>query len=86
MGDRWANIAVSQGYNIIKMYEVWHFNNISQDDPITKTWGIFTEYVNTFLKVKQEASGSPKWCVDEESKEMYIREYHEKEGILLDYD
>lgn len=41
--------------------------------------------MNTFLKVKQEASGWPEWCVDEESKQRYIREYQE-EGISLDYE
>ena len=79
-------MAVSQGYNILKMYEVWHFDNISQNDPITKTGGLFTTYVNTFLKVKQEASGWPEWCVNEQTKQKYIQGYYDKEGILLDYD
>jgi hypothetical protein len=39
------------------MYEVWHFNDISQYDPETRMGGVFTEYVNIFLKLKQEASG-----------------------------
>jgi len=71
-------IVLSEGYKILKVYEVWHFNNISQYDPITMTGGIFTEYVNTFLKVKQKPSGWPEWCVDEERRKRYIREYQEK--------
>ena len=46
---------------------------------------MFTEYVNTFFKLKQEASGWPKWCVNEELKQKYIEDYHRREGILLDY-
>lgn len=78
--------AISQGYVIQNIYEVWHFVNISQYDPVSKTGGIFTGYVNTFLKVKQEASGWPEWCVDEMTKQRYIQDYQEKEGILLEYN
>ena len=77
--------AVSQGYHILNVYEVWHFTMISQYDPITKSGGIFPDYVNTFLKVKQEASDWPDWFTGESSKYDYIQQYHEREGILLDY-
>jgi hypothetical protein len=36
--------------------------------------------------MKQEASGWPEWCQSENDKWRYIRDYHEKEGILLDYN
>ena len=41
--------AVKCGYKIIEFYDGYHFCN--------KTDKLFTEYVNTFLKIKQEASG-----------------------------
>lgn len=78
--------AIAQGYEIQQLYEVWHFDSISLYDQDSKTGGIFTEYINTFLKVKQEASGWPDWCVDEVSKQRYIQQYFEKEGIWLEYD
>ncbi|XP_053390895.1 uncharacterized protein LOC128553745 [Mercenaria mercenaria] len=78
-------MALKQGYTLLQIYEVWHFDNISQYDPETKTGGVFTDYVNTFLKIKQEASGWPDWCVDENSKQKYIQDYYNTEGILLDY-
>lgn len=68
---------------MVEMYEVWHFDEISQYDPVTKDGGIVTEYVNTFLKIKQEASDWPKWCKIEEDQQMYINNYYEKEGIWL---
>ena len=46
--------AVQMGHMIAKIYEVWHFDQVSQYDPKSKTGGLFTEYVNTFLKIKQE--------------------------------
>jgi hypothetical protein len=78
--------ALTQGYTITKIYEIWHFEEVSKHNQDTKEAGLFTEYVNTFLKIKQEASGWPDWCVDEITKQTYIQQYLEKEGILLDYN
>ena len=69
--------AVEMGYQIIKIYEVYHFRE-SQE-------GLFDKYVNKWLKVKQESSGWPSWCRTEEQKQAYIRDYHAKEGIQLEY-
>ena len=77
-------MALSKGYKLIQIYEIWHFTNISQYDQNTKSGGIFTGYVNTFLKIKQEASGWPDWCINEDTKQMYIQQYYEREGIWLD--
>jgi len=35
--------------------------------------------------VKQQASGWPEWCVDKNTKQNYIHDYNNKEGIVLDY-
>ncbi|WAR22343.1 hypothetical protein MAR_016317 [Mya arenaria] len=40
-------------------------------------------YVNTFLKVKQEASGWPDWCVNEESKQTYIQQRTKKASVSI---
>ena len=73
--------AIQEGYKIVCIYEVWHFPNYEQYDKATKTGGLFTEYINLFLKGKQEASGFPLDVLD---KEKYRQEYLDKEGILLD--
>ena len=70
--------AVELGYEVKKIYKVWHFNDRCE--------GLFKDYVDTWLKIKQEASGWPAWCVDEEKKQRYIQDYYESEGILLDYN
>ena len=75
------NKALEKGYVVQRIYEVWYFDETEQYDPKTKTGGLFIDYVNTFLK--QEASGWPEWCQSENDKWRYIRDYHEKEGILL---
>ena len=71
--------AVELGYEVQYVYEVWHFQDTCE--------GLFRDYVNTWLKIKQEASGWPSWVGDDETKrQQYIREYYEHEGIQLEYD
>ncbi len=78
--------AVQKGYQIVTIYEVWHFNEISRYDPLTKTGGLFTEYVNTFLKLKQKASGWPVWCKTDDDRHKCVELYHQKEGTRLEYN
>lgn len=54
--------AIEKGYVMDNIFEVWHFDRISRYDPQTKWGGAFSDYVNTFLKMKLEASGWPNWC------------------------
>lgn len=79
-------MAVQKGYKILQIYEIYHFEQSSQYDTLPGEGGLFANYVNTFLKSKQEASGFPPECDTEESKRKYIRRYKEKEGIYLEYE
>ena len=72
--------AIELGYIVKEIYEVYDYK---------KKGKIFQEYVNTFLKIKQESSGFPANCFDEngEIKESivdeYISGYLDHEGIHL---
>ena len=71
--------AINQGYVIQHVYEVWHFARRSNT--------MFSSYVDTFLKIKQEASGWPEWVGDDPDKrQQYLDDYQAKEGIALDPD
>jgi len=78
----WATIelnkAIDMGYKVKKIHKVLHFKKRSRN--------IFKEYVATFLKIKQEASGFPDWVKTQEDKLKYLKEYHNSQGILLDID
>ena len=39
------------------MYEVWQYDTITKYDPSTGDGGLFAQYMNTFMKIKMEASG-----------------------------
>ena len=68
--------AIEKGYEVLTIHEVWHWEETTDE--------LFKEYVNTFLKIKQEASGYPPGCVTDEQKQRYIDDYYEHEGIRLD--
>jgi hypothetical protein len=70
--------ALEKGYRILQMHEVWHFPETSD--------ALFKDYVDTFLKIKQESSGYPKNCTTVEQKQQYVDEYLAVEGIQLDPD
>ena len=74
--------AFELGYKILEVYIVWSYDT-TQYDKKTKKEGLFAGYIDLFLKSKQEACGFPPSCVTEDDKDQYIREYYDKEGILL---
>ena len=78
------NTAIENGYKIDKIFEIWHWNTIEQYNIESKTGGLFTNYVNCMLKIKQEASGYPAWVQTDDDKDKYVQEYNQKEGIRLD--
>jgi len=88
--------ALEMGYKIKKIYEVYNFENTSNN--------LFKGYISKFLKIKQEASGLPDWvtkpdkdnCIEDykldyilsltqdERTDLYIELYNENQGILMD--
>ena len=68
--------ALEKGYRIVQVHKVWHFPQ--------KTDTLFKEYVDTFVKIKLEASGYPKNCVTDEQKQWYVNDILENQGIQLD--
>ena len=70
--------ALDLGYKVKKIYEIRHYENTTK--------GLFKAYVSRFLKIKQEASGYPKWVKNPEDEDKYIQDYHSQQGILMDKD
>lgn len=70
--------AVEKGSQIIHMHEVWHFAEEQR-----KT-GLFADYVNTWLKIKEEASGWPNYVGDNPNKQQErLANYYVQEEIQL---
>ena len=78
-----VEVAINMGYIIEEIYEVLHWPDTSLHDKSKSNSGLFTKYVNTFLKLKQQSSGFPSNINSEEEKNQYIRMYYENKSILL---
>ena len=50
------------------MYEY----KVTRYEPETREGGLFAGYVDTFLKLKAEASGYPAWVRNQAEEELYI--------------
>eukprot|EP00854_Cymbomonas_tetramitiformis_P023213 gene23213-28092_t len=70
-----VKLALKKGYTIEKIHQIVHWEDTS--------YTIFESFINTFLRIKQEASGYPEWVKADEDKDLYIKKYFEKEGIML---
>ena len=67
---------MEKGYQILHIHEVWHFPETQQ--------GLFENYVNTWLTIKEEASGWPEHVgQDPEKQQQYVADYYEHEHIQL---
>jgi len=75
--------AVELKYVILDIHVIWQYE-MTVYDQNTGEGGHFVEYVNTFLKIKQEASGWPEWCRTDADRDRYLFEYERDEGIRLD--
>jgi hypothetical protein len=78
-------LAVQHGYEVVEVHEVYEYQ-VTRYDPQTGDGGLFAQYINTFLKLKAEASGYPNLVQCPAGEDRYISEFHASEGILLDRD
>jgi len=60
--------AVEIGYSVMDVFEFWEYEETGFDY-VTNFGDLSAEYVNMFLKLKQESSGNPSWVQSEEDKD-----------------
>jgi hypothetical protein len=80
-----VRLAVNKGYKILEIQEVYQYE-VTQYNPGTGDGGLFVEYINTFLKLKAEASGYPSWVRSPADEDQCMRQFYESEGIHLNKD
>ena len=76
-------LALNVGYKIITIYEILHFDSTEKYNKSLKEGGLYCDYVNTFLRLKQEASGFPTNVVSEKDICDYLDRYEKYEGVQL---
>jgi hypothetical protein len=67
------NYALKRGYKIKTIIEVYHYPD--------KTIELFSEYINLWLRFKQQSDGWPNWVNTEEDKKLYIQNFLKNEGV-----
>ncbi|KAJ8981044.1 hypothetical protein NQ317_018016 [Molorchus minor] len=76
--------AIDKEYEIKKVYEIWSYQ-MDRFDKNKKVGGLFTEMVNKFFKIKQQASGWPQHCTSLEQRHAYIENFFEMEDVKLEF-
>ena len=77
--------AVELGYRILDKYEAWHYDRVRQYDPSTRSGGVWSEFIDSWMRLKIEASGYPRDVGDDvDARAAYIRRVYEREGVKLD--
>lgn len=72
------DLALKKGYKILKTYQIMHWDEKSDE--------IFKDYIRTFMKIKEESSGWPVWCKNDDDKYKYIDDTEKKYGFKMEYN
>jgi hypothetical protein len=51
-----VRLTVQKGYTVVEIFEIYEYE-VTRYDPQTVQGGLFVAYIDTFLKLKAEASG-----------------------------
>ena len=71
------------GYDLAEVFEFWDYC-ITCFDKDNNSRGLFAEYVDMTLKLKEESSSFPSLVQSEDDKDRYIEDYLRAEGNALD--
>jgi hypothetical protein len=71
-----VRVAVEHGYLVLKIHEFYEYE-ITQYDQKRGEGGHFVQYIDTFLKLKAEVSGYPKWVQGPKDEDKYVRCFRE---------
>jgi hypothetical protein len=66
-----VRLALEKGYRVKEIHEIYEYR-VTRYNRETCDGGLFVEYINTFLKLKAEASGYPSWVRTPGDEDRYI--------------
>jgi len=70
---------------VLEIHEVYEYA-VTQYDTTSGEGGLFVDYINTFLKLKPEASGFPSRVRTPSDEDRYVEEFRQSERIILNKD
>jgi len=75
-----VRLSVEKWYRILEIYEVYEYQ-VTQYNPETGEGGLFVDYINTFLKLKVDATDYPGRVRSPEDEEMCVETFWMNEGL-----
>ena len=75
-------MALTKGYKVLEIHELYEYA-VTHYATTSGEGGLFVEYINTFLQLKEEACGIPSWVRSPSEEERYVEEFRQSEGIIL---
>ena len=85
LGSRRSSIGYSIGLKVLEIFELYEYS-LTQYDLRLCEGSVFADYINTFLKLKDEARGYPDRVRSPEDEERYIETLYVREGVRLHRD
>jgi hypothetical protein len=77
-----VRLALQKGYSILEVDELYEY--VTRYDTENREGAMFASFIDTFLKLKTEASDYPAWVRSPADEERYIESFWKTEGIRLD--
>jgi len=78
-----VSLAVEKWYLILEIYEVYEYQ-VAQYNRETREGLQFVDYINTFSKLKTEATGYPSWVLSTEDQERNVESFWTSECTQLE--
>jgi hypothetical protein len=69
-----VRLAVQKCYIVVKIFEIYEYV-VTRYDLQTGQGGPFVAYIDTFLKLKADASGYPDWVRTPDDEDRYINNF-----------
>jgi hypothetical protein len=76
-------LAIEMNYRVIECFEIWEYD-VTKYNKQTQEGGLFKDYVNQYARLKEHASGIPRFLKTEDEIDRYIKIFENHEGISLD--
>jgi hypothetical protein len=70
-----VRLAAQKGYEHGGDHEVYEYR-VTQYDPKTGNGGLFAQFIDTFLKLKAEASAYPNWVQCPKDEDRYVSDFN----------
>ena len=80
------NRALQLGYRVCDIFEVWNYKRWGGRSSTASDPPLFGDYIDLFLKLKEEASGWPASAETPEQRKAHLDAYMQREGIMLNSD